>query len=438
VNKKYLQLVEKIFVIVGLTFFSGGFKVGTAMNSPPLITEAGLSAVRYGVWFIALAIIIFNYKKALMTASWDIFIWILIPIVYASSIWSLNPQFTESNMGEVLRMVSFALYFATRFNVKEQVRLVAWTFAIGAIASMLVVWRFPGAGLHWNDHPGSWKGIYDYKNTFGSMMVIGSISLLLTPLDNPKHRRYKWGFFCLSLVMILLSDSATSLLVSMLAFIVLYFYRNFRWKGKLTVIFLDFAVIVVGCIGTLIVALWVEILSALGKDPTLTGRLPMWGSLLNRLMEQPLFGFGRGGLWADESNYALEAGMAVTQGYLPPHSHNGYIDLALDVGFVGLSLFLISLIIAYYRSLKLAYNSQNSENLWPLGFLIFLSLNNMSESYLLRLANVYWVLYMTTALSVGRELRINAFKRKLNETEQNTSPTQQYFKSKKPSFVRRN
>ncbi len=413
---QYLENAEKAFVIIGLTFFTGGFEAGATDNTPALLSPLIVSTIRYTVWSLSLVIVAFNYKKALSTASQDIFIWILTPIVYASSIWSLNPDYTEKFMVEILQMTSFALYFATRFTIKQQVRLVAWTFAIGAVVSIFVVWRYPGAGLHWHDHPGSWKGIYDYKNTFGSMMVIGSIALLLVPVDSLKHQRYKWGFFFLSLAMIYFSTSKTSLIVAFLVFVILYFYRKFRWQGKLSIVFLDLGVLIVGAISTLVVTLWIEILSAFGKDPTLTGRLPMWGRIFDRLFtEQPLLGFGRGGFWADESNYAIEAGMAVTERYLPPHAHNGYIDLALDVGLIGLSLFLISLTIAYIRSLKLAYNSQNSENVWPLAFLLFLSLNNMSESYLLRLANVYWVLYMTTALSLGKEIRTNAFKRKLFE-----------------------
>ncbi|MGB3652857.1 MAG: O-antigen ligase family protein [Rivularia sp. (in: cyanobacteria)] len=410
-KRKHLEIAEKVFVVIGLTFFTGGFEAGATETTPALLSPTIVSTIRYTVWCLSLVIVIFNYKKALVTASQDIFIWILTPIVYASSIWSLNPEYTEKFMVEILQMTSFALFFATRFTIKQQVRLVAWTFAVGAIVSIFVVWRYPGAGLHWHDHPGSWKGIYDYKNTFGSMMVIGSIAFLLIPIDSLKHQRYKWGFFFLSLVMIYFSTSKTSLIVAFLVFVILYFYRKFRWQGKLSIVFIDLGVLIVGGISTLVVTLWIEILSAFGKDPTLTGRLPMWGRIFDRLLtEQPLFGFGRGGFWADESNYAIEAGMAVTERYLPPHAHNGYIDLALDVGLVGLSLFLISLSIAYIRSLKLAYNAPSSEYIWPLGFLLFLSLNNLSESYLLRLANVYWVLYVTTALSVGKEVRSSTFK----------------------------
>lgn len=419
-KKKNIQIAEKVFAIIGLTFFTGGFQVGYALNSVTLLPAFVISLIRYSVWFISLVIVIFNYKKALMMIRQDIFITILVILIYASSIWSYNPAQTDANMPEVLQMTSFALYFATRFTIKQQVRLVAWTFALGASISIFLAWRLPAAALHWLDHPGAWKGIYDYKNTFGSMMVIGSIAFLLIPVDSLKHRRYKWGFFLLMLLMIYFSKSKTSLIVSFLTIIILYLYRQFRWQGKRSILVVDLGIMVAGSIGVIVVSLWVEILGAFGKDPTLTGRLPMWGSLIDRLIiEQPLLGFGRGGLWGEESNYALEAGLSVGDNYLPPHAHNGYIDLALDVGLIGLSLFLISLTIAFYRSFKLAYNTRNSEYVWPLGFLLFLSLNNMSESYLIRLANVYWVLYAATALSVGAEIRRNAFKRNLSEKNSN-------------------
>ena len=327
-KKKNIQVAENVFAVIGLTFFTQGFQVAYDANSATLLPPIVISIIRYSVWFISLAIVIFNYKKALMVIRQDIFIAILVALIYASSIWSYNPGHTDANMPEVLQMTSFALYFATRFTIKQQVRLVAWTFALGAIVSIFFVWRLPGVGLHWKTHPGAWKGIYDYKNTFGCMMVIGSVAFLLVPVDI-KHRLYKWGFFLLMLLMIYFSTSKTSLIVSFLIFVIVYFYRQFRWQGKRSIVVLDLGVMAVGSICAIVVSLWAEILGAFGKDPTLTGRLPMWASLIERLIiEQPLLGFGRGGLWGEESNYSLEAGMLLSDNYIPPHAHNGYVDLA--------------------------------------------------------------------------------------------------------------
>ncbi|MEL7245128.1 MAG: O-antigen ligase family protein, partial [Cyanobacteria bacterium J06573_2] len=66
----------------------------------------------------------------------------------------------------------------------------------------------------------------------------------------------------------------------------------------------------------------------------------------------------------------------------------------------GLALFLFCFIVAFARALKRAYAARSPEEIWPLAFLLFLGMNNIMESYILRLANIYWVLFVATALSV--------------------------------------
>ncbi len=406
--KKQLELAEKGFVILGLTFFSGGFGVGSlpGIAGTGLIPESIISVIRYFILTTASIIICLNWKKSLLTASRDIFLWILTPIILLSSIWSLFPEETSKYMGEVWQMTTFALYFATRFSLKEQVKLVAWTFTLGMLLSIFFAIGVPSIGQHGADHPGSWKGIYDYKNTFGSMMVLTSLAFFLLPIDQPRNHLYKWGGFALSQVMMVRSTSKTSLVLSFLLILILLFYRNFRWQGKISVIYLDITILILGCVGTVVLAEWVALLSGLGKDPTLTGRTLIWGSVLTRLRDSPWLGFGRGAFWQKGSRYAVEAGQAVTANFIPPHAHNGFVDLALDVGWIGLSLFLVSFAIAYARSLKLAYAARNSEDVWPLTVLLFVAMNNVMESYLLRQANIYWVLYITVALSVKQTRRI--------------------------------
>ncbi|MCJ8278367.1 MAG: O-antigen ligase family protein [Rivularia sp. ALOHA_DT_140] len=329
-------------------------------------------------------------------------------------------------MVEILQMASFGLYFATRFrNTKQQVRLVAWTFGIGAIVSIFIVWRYPGAGLHWNDHPGAWKGIYDYKNTFGSMMIIGSLAFFLMPVDNLKHRRLKWVFFGLMLVMIYLSTSKTSLIVSFVTISIVMFYHKFRWKGKISVVYVDAVLLFLGSIATIVTTLWVEILTSMGKDTTLTGRIPMWTIAVKELMARPWLGFGRGAFWGEKSKYAIDAGYSVSQGFIPPHAHNGFLDIMLDVGFIGFAIFLISYFITYFRALRLAYSSDNLEDIWPLAYIVFLTLNNLMESYLLRLANIYWVLYIAAACSIVTRKTISA-----NQSYQKTPKLNRLSQSK--------
>nr|WP_279239895.1 O-antigen ligase family protein [Scytonema sp. UIC 10036] len=230
-------------------------------------------------------------------------------------------------------------------------------------------------------------------------MVLSSLAFFSLPKET--SILYKWFGFGLSICLMLLSTSKTSLILSFLLILMMVFYKNFRWQGKISVIFVDIGILVLGCLALVIFSNWIELITGLGKDPTLTGRTPLWAIAISRLMERPFFGYGRGAYWAPGSNFAVEAGKSIS-GWIPPHAHNGFLDIALDLGLVGLSLFLISFLFSFVRALKRAYATKDAEELWPLAFLTFLAMNNMTESFLMRLANLYWVLFITVSLTVNQ------------------------------------
>jgi exopolysaccharide production protein ExoQ len=402
--RKLLNLAENIFVILGLTFFSGGFAIGSDINTNTLglVPEAIITLIRYFIWITSGLLLCGRWQQTLKTASRSITLWILTLVILASCLWSEAPEFTFLNSREIWQMSMFALYFASRFDLKAQVKLIALTLGLGAVLSLLIGVGLPKLGIHGADHPGAWKGIYDYKNTLGSMMVLSGVAFFVMPIEQSRDRWLKRGGLALSVILMLLSTSKTSLVLYFLLIILLFFYQNFRWRGKATVIVVDLTILLISCLLTLVLSNWVALLTGLGKDPTLTGRTPMWSVALARLQEHPWLGFGRGAFWAPGSKYAVQTGQAVADNFLPPHVHNGFLDLALDVGWVGFALFMLSFLAAYGSSLRRAYATAQSENLWCFAFLTFLAMNNMTESFLLRLANIYWVLFIAVVLSVHR------------------------------------
>lgn len=427
-NPKTLELAEKIFSVLALTFFSGGLMLGgnqgTTPITPGLIPASIITLIRYFIWGGSTALVLLRWRKSLAVASKNLVLWVLVVLILLSSIWSDLPTYTSLMGREVMQMTTFALYFASRFSLREQVRLVAWTFGIGAIFSLIFALGYPSVGIHGADHPGSWKGIYDYKNTLGSMMLIGSLAFFVLPVDNPKRSLYKWLGLGLPLLVIVLSTSKTAIVVCFLLAVMLIFYRTFRWQGKISVIYLDLTVLVVGIVGTFVLTNWAALLGGMGKDPTLTGRTPMWDMIIKFIMQRPFLGYGRAAFWAPGTGYPAVVGGTLSSRFVAPHGHNGYLDFALDVGLIGLGLFLFCFITAFIRALKRAYAAKKPEEIWPLAFLLFLGMNNIMESYLLRLANVYWVLFVAIALSLAqipkqitketanKQLKSGKFKRK--------------------------
>lgn len=391
-----ITFLEKIFVVLGVLFFSGAFS--------ELFRGAPITLLRYIIWGGATVLVCIRWQDSLRVIKSDIFLVLLSVIAFASFLWSDFFVSSLKDSREILQMTSFGLYIAARFTIREQVETIGAAFFIGELMSLLAGVAMPILGIHGSDHPGAWKGVYGYKNLLGAIMVISSFTFFLLPNSNNKLQKiYKWTGFTFGVILMLLSTSKTSLVVSVVLFSALYFYRYFRFVGKTTVIFLDLFILIVSAAITLVLSNWTELLTGIGRDPTLTGRTPMWGIALTRLMDRPLLGFGRGAFWAPGSPYALEAGKAVAVGFVPPHGHNGFIDLALDVGLIGVTLFAISFVIAYFRALKLAYATLAPERMWYLAFLMFFFMNNMTESFMLFKTNIYWTLYLTTTLSLGKK-----------------------------------
>lgn len=233
-------------------------------------------------------------------------------------------------------------------------------------------------------------------------MALSLLIFFLLPVENKLELFCKRIGFILSGCLVLLSTSKTALILSISILLMLYLYPKFRWRGKITILLLDIATLFLGSAAALLLSNWETILTGIGRDPTLTGRTPMWEVALTRLDERIWLGFGRGAFWAPGSKYALEAGQAVSANFIPPHGHNGFIDLSLDIGLVGFIFFALSLLVAYFRALKQAYASKALDEIWPLAFLTFLIINNITESLLLYQTNIYWVLYSVLALSLGK------------------------------------
>jgi exopolysaccharide production protein ExoQ len=395
---KILIIAEKCFAILGLTSFPGVLFVFSQVG---LFPQVFFTIIKYFIWVATVVLICIFWKKVLILIGQNISIFILVLLACFSSIWSEFPNFTLTIGVEVLMMTLFGLYFATRFNLKQQVELIACTLLIGAFLSVIVAFIFPTVGIHqaFEENPGAWRGIYGQKNALGSMMVLSALTFFTLPKKS--SNLYKWFGLSCSLLLILLSNSKTSLVIFVLLILIIALYKRFRWQGNISIIFLNIGILTFTCVTLIVVSYWIELLTGLGRDPTLTGRIPLWGAAIGRLMQRPLLGYGFSAFWAPKSSYAIEVGRAIGTGWIAPNAHNGLLDLALGTGLVGVSLFLISYFTSFIQALKLAYATKNPENLWPLAYLSFLAMINVTESRLLGQFNLCWILYVSLALTIN-------------------------------------
>ncbi|NEP43870.1 MAG: O-antigen ligase family protein [Okeania sp. SIO2H7] len=162
--------------------------------------------------------------------------------------------------------------------------------------------------------------------------------------------------------------------------------------------------LVVGSVGAiLLIENWVEFLSASDKDPTLTGRTEFWPQLIEAINKKPLLGYGYHNFWQPWRGIDNPAANIETpNGFKPPHAHNGFIEIGLDLGYVGLLLFTISFLRSLALGSILLTKSRPLESSLPIIFLSFLVLQNVTESRLFSI-NFTWFYYIMFSVKLNHQ-----------------------------------
>src|SRR5205823_1872949 len=89
--------------------------------------------------------------------------------------------------------------------------------------------------------------------------------------------------------------------------------------------------------------------------------------VLSKIAMRPILGYGVNAFWRGRS--AEYAGIWDAVGWPTPHSHNGLLDLALDLGAVGIAFFTICYVQAVVRGFRFLRSGNSSiAGSWPFAY----------------------------------------------------------------------
>ncbi|MGC1305601.1 MAG: O-antigen ligase family protein [Phormidesmis sp.] len=393
-----MTLFEKSYSVICWLFFCNG--IDTLLGENAVI----IKLLRYGILLVALLLLSARWRRTVHAIHQGALLWPLIGLMLASVVWTMSPSYTlESIRGEVLPMTAFALYFASRFNLREQMRIVAITLGIGALLSLFYALAIPSVGRHVGDKfDGAWKGIYAQKNNFSSTMTLTMMLFFVLSISNKnlKERLLARAGLLFAIAMIILSTSKSGLIVFITMSLIVMLSRLFRWRGHRSVLLLDVVGLGLLAFGSFVATTWEPLITSLGRDPTLSARTYIWSGSIEKIMAQPLLGYGRAAFWVPDSIPAWEVGALSYRGFVPSHAHNGFIDVGLELGLLGLGIFLLGLIMSFGIAIRRAYQCTEPEDLWPFVFLTLMTMSNMTETVLMTRTSPYWVMYMVVFLSL--------------------------------------
>jgi exopolysaccharide production protein ExoQ len=341
-----------------------------------------------------------RWKRVFFTISSNKFIWMLIGIICFSYFWSIQPDQTFRFSIYAIGTTAFGLYLATRYTLKEQMELLSLTYAFLLILSVLFAIALPQYGLMGGVHAGAFRGVFTHKNQFGAMMVPGGVIFLLNALRGQKNSWIDWFFLALTCATMVLSRSTTALGTLIVMLMLCLIYRVFRWRYEVLLSAI-LAVTIIGIAGVILINIYVgsdSLFGAVGKDATLSSRTFIWQYVWDQIQLRPWFGYGLAAFWQGFEGPSGYIQLAMTVDVV--YAHNGFLDIWLSIGIVGLCIFLAGFFNTTFQSLALLRKTNTPEGFWPLLFLTYILLSNLTEGTITTMSNSFWAIYTAISYSL--------------------------------------
>lgn len=319
----------------------------------------------------------------------------LVILALVSSFWALVPALALRRSLALLGTTGFAFYLTIRFSPRELLSLLTWAFGISALLSLIVVLIAPEYGIHLGgSHVGDWRGGFQHKNVMGRAMAISSAVFAVQLLTARQRRWLLTVGFILSLVLVLASGSRTAWGGTVVMLGVISAVRIVRAHFLLAVPAATAVMMLVGLTVSWLLMSHDGTSQLFGRDLTLTGRTRVWTVVQEIILQRPWTGYGYGTFWVGQGPSEL---LWFILGWQPSHSHNGFVDLFLDLGLLGVILFMAMTIIMVRRTISQLRDKHSSVAVWYAVIIAGVVTMAMTSPTLVNQNSITWALYVATS-----------------------------------------
>ncbi len=407
-ERSVLHLVVTWALMIPLIYFAGGFwlqHTNALSGDSSLVLGVTHTAENTASVLLVFPIVIgllVQRGRQVLSAWLDNFIFLgLNAWALFSSLWSQLPMksFEWSLCLLVNTLFAFVLY--QRFTAKQKMKLLLLLGWICLILSITLALFFPQYGVSSIEGVGAWKGIYLHKNICAVMTVMFLSAAFYTPAIGLMSKAFRFIYVGLSVCLVLMTQSATGKIILLWLFVWLFcgrVVRKFALRDKAA------ALLVAATVGLIVLAIGVqyasEIMYFLDKDPTLSGRTEIWRAVLVPIMKHPVLGYGYMAFWrglqGESGNFSLTNNLYIV------HAHNGFLEIWLELGLVGMGLFLWSMIKAIRDAFACIQRGRAGDVMWFAFIVSLVAIVNIDEVVgMLAANNLIWILYVLACVGLS-------------------------------------
>ncbi len=272
--------------------------------------------------------------------------------------------------------------------------------------SVLLIKYYPDFGRRYSPFTGgaTYTGVTSNKNQLGYLCLLlglGSVWCIVEELrDRHGTRRNRTRTLIahgvvLAMVIWLfwLANSMTSFSCFLMA-VTLLVATNVRAFGRRSwIVHLMVAAILTVSFSALFLNFGSGLVQSMGRDPSLTGRTDIWKLVLG-MVHNPLLGTGYDSFWLGKR---LEKIWSIYWWH-PVQAHNGYIEVFLNLGGLGLTLLAVVLVTGYKNIVAALRRDSRSTSL-RLAYLVVFVAYNFTESAFAMMHPI-WIFFLLAAVAV--------------------------------------
>lgn len=335
-----------------------------------------------GLFIISVIILLPRKEDLFALIRRERFLFLFIGFSVLSIVWSDFGFLSFKRIFQIIAIylasISFLLYVDSAEEIIKPFKYILYPYLV---LTLIVVIVLPEAK---DPQFQTWRGFTSQKNSLGQ---IGDISVILCYIFYKKENSLKGKtlavvMLLLSIVIVIGSGSSTSIIVLLfLGGLVSLLSLDVFFKPigiRRTISFITVTFFVFFFIGIMIFSpeLGTLIPNLFGKDTTFSGRTGLWEYLLTEVQFNHILGTGYNAFWVPESQRILD--IYKTFYWPPKQAHNGYIDIFLQSGYIGLVI-IVMIFINYFSK----YVKISKPHPWVLLILVLI-ISNFQESTLLR------------------------------------------------------
>lgn len=342
-----------VWVLVVLMIVPEGLDYGSldTTGSPPLG-----SATSRALW---LALLVLGTTMLLMRSALAIALLrrlnpLLLPIVLLAVLsiaWSIDPALSARRVYRLVTITVVAVAFGLGgWHAQRLQRVLRPILTLLLLGSVVFAIAAPALAIHQesaSELAGAWRGLANHKNGFGALACTTLLLWVHAGLARQTGGLRAIAGAALALACLLLSRSSTSAAAAVAGVLFMAFALRAppllraavpALAGLLAAALLVYALGVLDLVpGS--ATLLASIAAFSDKGTTLTGRTEIWAIVLEHVRQSPWLGTGYGAYWTAAPVMGSDAYEIVRRldGFYPGSAHNGYLEIANDLGLAGLA-----------------------------------------------------------------------------------------------------